>query len=137
MIKINPYLNFSGNTEEAFKFYQSVFKTELKLIRFKDMPDNAGVVDSEKEKIMHAALPIGENTLMATDTIESMGQKLNVGNNFYVSIHVKTDDEAKSLFAALSVGGKIEMELTKTEWSAMFGMFKDKFGIQWMINVEP
>lgn len=135
MVLINPYLNFAGKTEEAFKFYQSVFGTKLSLVRFKDLPGNAGVPENEKEKIMHASLPIGDkNTLMATDTVDSM--KLEVGNNYYVSLNVDNESEAKNYFDKLSAGGKIEMELTKTDWSPLFGMFKDKFGIQWMVNVD-
>src|SRR6266498_850848 len=136
MKAINPYLNFPGNTEEAFNFYKSVFGGEFSnLQRFKDTPEAPNVSASDGEKIMHVSLPIGkENTLMATDALESMGEKLTVGNNFYLTIETESQEEANKLFNALSEGGKINMSMAKTFWGAYFGMLKDKFGINWMIN---
>lgn len=138
MAVLNPYLNFAGNTEEAFNFYKSVFGGEfIMLQRFKDTPDGDKMSESDKEKIMHVALPIGKgNILMATDTLESMGQKLVEGNNYYLSLQVDTKEEADTLYNGLSAGGIIEMQLTDAFWGAYFGMFKDKFGIQWMINYD-
>jgi PhnB protein len=138
MATINPYLNFLGNTEEAFNFYKSVFGGEfLALQRFKDTPEAGNISASDGEKIMHVALPIGKgNILMATDALESMGQKLEVGNNFYISISAESEEEATKLYNALSVGGKIEMPLDKAFWGAYFGMFQDKFGVQWMVNYD-
>lgn len=138
MATIHPYLNFNGNTEEAFNFYKSVFGGEfLMLQRFRDTGEVNKLPEADKDKIMHIALPIGTGTiLMATDTLESMGQKLATGNNHYLSIDADSEKEATKLFKGLSAGGKVEMELQKTFWGAFFGMFTDKFGIQWMINYD-
>lgn len=138
MKSLNPYLNFAGNTEEAFNFYKSVFGGEFIVVqRFKDIPEGDKMPAADQEKIMHIALPIGEdNTLMATDTLESMGQTLTAGNNFYLTLNAESEQEADDLFKKLSDGGKIEMPMDKAFWGAYFGMLKDKFGIQWMINFE-
>ncbi len=137
MASIDPYLNFAGNTEDAFNFYKSVFGGEFMILqRFKDVP-GINVAEGDGEKIMHVSLPIGEgNVLMATDALDSMGQKLTVGNNFYISISAASKEEADALFTALSEGGTIEMPLQDTFWGAYFGMFADKFGIQWMVNFD-
>jgi PhnB protein len=136
MPTINPYLNFNGNTEEAFNFYRSVFGGEFRMVqRFKETPEADKVPPGEKEKIMHISLPVGKaNTLMATDTLESMGQKLTMGNNIQLSIETESEDEANRLFTGLSNGGKVTMQLDKTFWGAYFGMLTDKFGIQWMVS---
>jgi PhnB protein len=138
MTAINPYLNFNGNTEEAFNFYKSVFGREfLALMRFKDNPGCGQMADSDKERIMHVALPIGNGTvLMATDALESMGQKLTVGNNFYIAISPESKEEAERLFNGLCAGGKIEMPLQDMFWGAYYGSFTDKFGVQWMVNYD-
>jgi PhnB protein len=139
MPTLNPYLNFAGNTEEAFNFYKSVFGGEfLAVQRFKDVPPEAGKIpDNEKDKIMHIALPVGKgNILMATDALESMGQKLTVGNNFHITIQPDSKEEADRLFNGLSAGGKVEMPLQDMFWGAYFGSFRDKFGVQWMINYD-
>ena len=137
MATLNPYLNFNGNTEEAFNFYKSIFGGEFigGISRFKDTPEGTKLSAADGEKVMHVALPIGkENILMATDAMESMGQKLTVGNNFYLSLEAESKEEADKLYGKLSLGGKIEMPLQDAFWGAYFGMFADKFGIQWMIN---
>ena len=136
MARLNTYLNFLGNTEEAFKFYQSVFGGELSIVRFKDMPmEGVNLLKEDEDKIMHISLPInGEDVLMGTDALESMGQKLIEGNNVYLSIHPDTKEEADKLFKGLSAGGKIEMPITDQMWGDYYGSFKDKFGIGWMIN---
>lgn len=141
MTTINPYLNFNGNTEEAFNFYKSVFGGEFAAVmRFGDVAQTEGgkdmkVAENERDKIMHIALPIGSgNVLMATDALESMGQKLTVGNNFYISINVESKEEADKLFNGLSADGKVETPLGDTFWGDYFGMFTDKFGIQWMVS---
>ena len=139
MATINPYLNFMGKTEEAFNFYRSVFGGEFigGINRFKDTPDGDKMSASDQQKVMHIALPIGKgNILMGTDMLESMGQKLNAGNNFSISITAESKAEANKIYNALSVGGKIEMPLADAFWGAYFGMFADKFGIQWMVNYE-
>jgi PhnB protein len=136
MATINPYLNYQGNAEEAFKFYKSVFGGEFSSVqRFKDTPEADKVSAAERDKIMHIALPVGKGvTLMASDTLESMGQKLSAGNNFYLSITVDSRQEADRVFNGLSKGGKVEMPMQKTFWGDYFGMFADKFGVQWMVS---
>jgi len=138
MIKINTYLNFNGNTEEAFNFYKSVFGGEfLVLQRFKETPEGKNLSKEDREKILHIALRIGEvNTLMGTDASESMGFKLIVGNNFSISVSVDSKEEADRLFNGLSVNGKVEVPMDNDFWGGYFGMFVDKFGIQWMISFE-
>ena len=136
MLRVNPYLNFNGNTEEAFNFYKTVFGGEFRmLLRFKDTPEAEKIPVAEQEKIMHVALPIGNgNVLMATDALESMGQKLKSGNNFHLSIHTESKEEADNLFNKLSPGGSIMVTMADMFWGDYFGMLTDKFGIQWMIN---
>ena len=136
MITINPYLNFQGNTEEAFEFYRSVFGGEFAMIqRFKDTPEAAKLPESDQDKIMHIALPIGKhNMLMATDALESAGQTLTLGNNFMLSISTESDDETRKIFNALLAGGKVTIPLDKMFWGSYFGMCTDKFGVQWMVS---
>ncbi len=138
MKAVNPYLNFNGNTEEAFNFYKSVFGGQFAMImRFKDTQEASKLSASEQEKIMHIALPLKNGTiLMATDALESMGQKLNAGNNFYICISPESKEEGNKLFDALSAGGKIEIPYQKQFWGAWHGQFTDKFGIQWMVDFD-
>lgn len=134
---LNPYLNFNGNTEEAFNFYRSVFGTEfVALQRFRDTPEPIcrQVTPADADKIMHIALPIGTNNiLMATDALESMGQSVRAGDNFSLSLSADSHEEAGRLFHALSAGGTITMPLDKAFWGAYFGLLTDRFGIQWMV----
>jgi PhnB protein len=136
MTAVSPYLNFNGNTEEAFNFYKSVFGGEfLSVMRFKDNPECGEMTDADKERIMHISLPIGDGAvLMGTDSLESLGQKLTLGNNFYICLSPDTKEEADKLFNGLSAGGKIEMPIQDMFWGAYWGSFTDKFGVQWMIN---
>ena len=137
MVKLNPYLNFAGNTEEAFNFYKSVFGGEFtSMVRFKDMPmEGVNIPKKDQNKIMHIGLPIGrDNLLMATDTLESLGQTLVQGNNISISIHPESKKEADRIFSALSRGGTIEMPISDQAWGDYFGSLKDKFGVQWMVN---
>jgi len=137
MATVNPYLNFQGNTEEAFNFYKSVFGTEFSnIIRFKDV-QGVNAPGDDQEKIMHIALPIGNgNLLMATDMLESQGQMLKTGNNFAMSVQATSEDEALHFYNGLSAGGTIEAPYKKEFWG-YFGMFLDKFGVRWMINYAP
>jgi len=141
MATINPYINFSGNTEEAFNFYKSVFGGEFAAVmRFGDSPgcDQMPIAEGDKNKIMHIALPIGnENVLMATDMLESMGPKLEEGNNFSISFSADSREEADKIFKGLADGGKEEMPLADAFWGAYFGMLQDKFGIRWMVSHDP
>ena len=138
MATINPYVNFNGNTEEAFNFYKSVFGGEFAMIqRFKDTPESDKIPDAEKDKIMHIALPIGKgNVLMGTDALESMGQHLIMGNNYSISVSTESKEEADKLFDGLSNGGKVDMPIGDTFWDSYFGMFTDKFGLQWMVSFD-
>jgi PhnB protein len=136
MAVANVYLNFMGKTEEAFNFYKSVFGGDfLVLQRFKETPHGDQMSPADKEKVMHVALPVGKGTmLMGTDTLESMGQTLTVGNNVHIALEADSEAEAKKLFDGLSAGGTVTMPLEKVFWGAYFGMFTDKFGISWMVN---
>jgi len=138
MAAFNPYLNFNGNTEEAFIFYKSVFGGEFAMImRYGDIPGNENMPADVLSKIMHIALPIGNgNMLMATDSLESLGQKLVQGNNHYLCISPASKEEADELYTKLSVNGKIEMPIQDTFWGAYYGAFADQFGIQWMISYD-
>ena len=137
MAAVNPYLNFDGNTEEAFNFYKSVFETDFAMImRFKDVPSEYQMSESEGQKIMHIALPIGKGTvLMGSDVPEKMG-KVVVGTNVYMTLSADSKEEADKLFNGLSNGGQVTMPMSQAFWGAYFGMFKDKFGVQWMISYD-
>jgi len=133
----HPYLNFAGNSEDAFNFYKSVFGGEFQaLMRFRDFGQDAmGVPEAERDKIAHIALPLGpNNVLMATDVVSTMPSALRMGNNFYVMLDTESADEAQTLFDALSTGGQIEMPLQKTEWAELYGSLTDRYGVQWMVN---
>ena len=138
MVQINPYLNFLGNTEEAFNFYKSVFGGEFAMLqRFKDTPEADKVAKEDREKIMHVALPIGKgNVMMATDALESAGHTITIGNNISLSIATDSKEEADKIFNGLAAGGKIEMPIIDTFWGAYFGICNDKFGVQWMVNYD-
>lgn len=135
MPSINPYLNFAGNTEEAFKFYQTIFGGELNIMRFNDTPQADNVPPAIKDKVMHASLPIGNgNYLMATDACEEMGFNLKQGNNYYLCLNPDSREDADRIFNTLSEGGKVNTPLQDMFWGDYYGDLTDKFGIQWMIN---
>ena len=138
MAAINPYINFNGNAEEAFNFYKSVFGGEFaKIMRFGDMSSpEFPVSEKEANKIMHIALPIGKNILMANDVPESMGQVNENENRSKISISAASREEADRLFTGLSAGGNIEMPISDSPWGSYFGMFRDKFGIEWMVDFD-
>lgn len=139
-MKVNVYLNFAGNTEEAFEFYKSVFGGEFSsVVRFKDMPmEGMNIPKEDETKILHIGLPIGDGQmLMATDTLQSLGQELTQGNNLYVSVHPDSRDDADRLFNTLSAGGDVEMPIADQPWGDYYGAFTDKFGIRWMVNYNP
>ncbi len=140
MAQINPYLVFNGNCEAAFLFYKSVFGGEFPYIgKFKDMPADENYPPptvEEGERIMHVTLPISKETiLMGSDTTSQSGDFI-IGTNFSISINTDSQDEADKLFNGLSSEGTIIMPMNKTFWGAYFGMFTDKFGINWMINFD-
>ncbi len=141
MAKINIYLHFESKTEEAFNFYKSVFGGQFStFLRYSNVPDKSGfgeIPDTEKNKIMHVELPIGNtHTLMGADTLESMRQKITFGNNFAIFIRTSSRGETEKIFNGLSTDGKITMPLTKTFWSEYFGTCNDKFGIPWKVSYE-
>jgi PhnB protein len=137
MTKYNRYLNFAGNTEEAFSFYKSVFGGEfVSVLRFRDMPmPGVSLSEEDADKIMHIGLPLGQDqVLMASDVLESLGQRPIQGNNVYISVHPDSKQEADRLFTALSEGAEIEMAIADQPWGDYWGSLKDKFGVLWMIN---
>jgi PhnB protein len=140
MASINPHINFNGNAEEAFNFYKSVFGGEFaKVVRFKDLASaDFPVAEKEENKIMHIALPVGKNSmLMANDVPEIMGRTNENENRSKIVISAESKEEADKLFNGLSVGGQIEMPITDSPWGSYFGMFRDKYGIEWMLNFDP
>ena len=138
MALINPHINFNGNAEEAFNFYKSVFGGEFaKIMRFKDLASTEfPVAEKEANKIMHIALPIGKNILMGNDVPESMGTVNENENRSKIAISAESREEADKLFSGLSAGGNIEMPISDSPWGSCFGMFRDKFGIEWMIDFD-
>lgn len=137
---INPHINFNGNAEEAFTFYKSVFGGEFaKIVRLKDLASaEFPVAEKEENKIMHIALPIGKtNLLMGNDVPEFLGKVNENENRSKISISAETKDEADKLFNGLSAGGQIEVPITDSPWGSYFGMFRDRFGIEWMVDYDP
>ena len=140
MSRVSTYLNFPRQTEEAFTFYKTVFGSEFEgeISRFSSVPQQPGapeMKEEDKNLVMHVVLPIlGGHILMGTDAPESMGFEVKYGNNVYINLEPDTRAEADSLFAKLSMGGKVEMPLQDMFWGGYFGSCTDKFGVQWMIN---
>lgn len=139
MVTINPYINFNGNAEEAFKFYKSVFGTEFtKITRFKDLSSpEFPVPEKEANKIMYIALPIGNNILIANDVPESMGKVNENENRSKISISTESKKEAEKIFNKLSVGGQIECPFEESTVGSCFAMFRDKYGIEWTVEFDP
>ena len=140
MRTINPWINFNGNAEEAFTFYKSVFGGEFtKIIRFKDLASaEFHVVEKEENKIMYIALPIDTgNVLIANDVPEFMGQVNENENRSKILISTESKEEADRLFNGLSAGGKIEGPMGDSPWGTYAGMFRDKYGIEWIIECSP
>lgn len=143
MASVNTYLNFPRNTEDAFNFYKTVFGTEFKepgIMRFGDIPpsdDMPPIPDEDRNLVMHIALPIfNGHIIMGTDAPESMGFKLKMGNNVYISLHPDTRKETDELFRKLSTGGIVEQELQEMFWGDYYGSCSDKFGVHWMFNCD-
>jgi PhnB protein len=138
MALINPYINFNGNAEEAFTFYQSVFGGEFgAIIRFKDL-NNPDIPIDEKDadKIMRITLPIGENTLIANDVPESMGRVNENENRSKIAVSTTSRAEAERITAGLSAGGSVEMPFDESPWGTYFTMFRDKCGIEWTVEFD-
>ncbi len=138
MATINPSVNFNGNAQEAFAFYQSAFGgTFSKIVRFRDLAgEHFKVSEHEAEKIMHIALPIGPNILIGNDVPEFMGPVNEMENRSKISVSTQSREEADKLFTALSQDGTIEVPMNESPWGSYFGMFRDKFGIEWMIEFD-
>ena len=140
MAQINPHINFNGNAEEAFIFYKSVFGGEFtKIIRFKDLPSNPDfpIPASEANKLMHIALPIGQGFLFANDILEMMGRVDENENRSKITITAESLEEARKVYNGLSLGGQVEMPMEENPDGTYFAMFRDKFGIEWMIKFDP
>lgn len=134
---VNPYLNFAGNTLEAFEFYRSVFGGEFPMVlRYRDFPGNMGVSGADGDRIAHIALPIGPGMLMGTDVVGDQAASFNPGNNSYIVLAPDNADEAKRLFDGISAGGTVAMPMQATEWAEQYGIATDRFGVQWMVNYE-
>lgn len=143
MATVSTYLNFERETEEAFKFYKSVFGGEYmgEIMRYGDMPPDeksmGTIPDDVKDLVMHMTLSImGGHFLMGSDIPKGFGSGVNPGNNVYVMLSPDTKDETTRLFKALSEGGTVEMEIQDTFWDAYYGSCKDKFGVHWMFNFQ-
>ena len=140
MAVINPHVNFNGNAEEAFTFYRSVFGGEFaRIIRFKDIAGpEIPIAEKEENKIMHIALPVGKsNVLMGNDVPEILGRVNENENRSKISISTASKEEADKLFNGLSAGGTVEMPIADSPWGSYFGMFRDKYGIEWMVDFDP
>lgn len=140
MASVSTYLNFPGNTEEAFLFYRTVFGGDFigGIMRYQDIPlsdDMPPIDEKDWNLVMHVALPIlGGYLLMGSDAPESMGFQVKPGNNVYINLQPDTRAETRRLFEALAEGGTVEQELQDMFWGDFYGSCRDKFGIQWMFN---
>jgi PhnB protein len=139
MARVNTYLNFQGQAEEAFAFYAKVFGTQVTaLSRFSDMPGAGGPSElpaEEQNLVLHAELPIlGGHLLMATDMLRSMGHETRIGNNTTLCLDVDSKEEADRLYGALSEGGSEGSPMADMPWGAYWGVTLDRYGIRWMIN---
>lgn len=136
-MSLSTYLTFDGNCREAFAFYRSVFGGEYASFQtFADAPADMSVPDAEKDRVMHVSLPVGSSVLMGSDRATGFGPPLVVGNNFSVAIEGRSREHCEKVFAGLSAGGKVLMPLQETFWGAYFGLWTDRFGIQWMANYD-
>lgn len=137
MAAINPHIHFNGNAEEAFTFYKSVFGGEFaKMMRYKDISSaEYPIPENDANRIMHIALPIGKtNFLLGSDVMQMMGQVTENDNRNTISISAESREEADKLFNGLSEGGKVEMPMMDGPLGSYFGMFADKYGVQWMVD---
>ena len=138
MVSIQPHINFNGNAEEAFHFYQSVFGGEFsKIIRFKDLAGPGFEIDKEEEnKLMNIALSIGDNVLIGNDVPQFMGSVSEEENRSKIAIFAESRAEADHIFLGLSAGGSVEVPMADSPWGSYFGMLRDKYGIEWTITFE-
>ena len=137
--EVNTYLIFNGNREEAFQFYKSVFGGEFQYVgKYKDAPPEEGgeeLSEEDSNRIMHISLPIGSSVLMGSDSHPKFGD-VGFGDNFSISISPESTEEADKIFSGLTAGGRVDMPMQETFWSPYFGMLKDKFGVNWMIDLS-
>jgi PhnB protein len=140
MSRVNTYLNFQGNTEEAFNYYASVFGTQFPspITRFGDLPANPALPafsPEELSQVMHVELPIlAGHVLMGTDILASMGHELRIGNNTTISLELDSHEDADRIFAALSSVGSDTVGMQDMPWGAYWGVCLDRFGIRWMFS---
>jgi PhnB protein len=135
MATANLYLNFPGNTEEAFQYYQSIFGGEFEeLKRFSDTPFGANLPEADQTKMMHIRYALGNIRLMGTDVLSSQSQSLIIGTNFSICVDAKDKAEADVFYSKLSANGKAEMPMQDQFWGGYFGMCTDKFNVQWMVQ---
>jgi PhnB protein len=133
-MKLNPYLNFNGNCEEAFQFYAKVLNGEdLRVMKFRDSPMGAQMPENEKDMVVHARFTAGDTQVMGSD---APGGRYNKPQGYAVNIDVETPEEAERIFAGLSEGGNVGMVMQETFWAKRFGMVTDRFGTHWMVNCE-
>ena len=141
MARVNTYLNFQGQTEEAFAFYANVFGTEVTMLsRYSDMPAAGpmAIPPVERDLVMHAELPIlAGHMLMATDMLTSLGQETRIGNNTTLCLEVDSREEADRLYGSLAEGGSEGSPMADMPWGAYWGVTLDRYGIRWMINHSP
>jgi PhnB protein len=140
MRAINPWINFNGNAEEAFTFYKSVFGGEFtKIVRFKDLASaEFQVPENEAEKIMYIALPLGKNNvLLANEVPEFMGRVSEAENRSKIAVSAESREEADKIFSGLSAGGDVEGPIGEGPWGTYAGMFRDKYGIEWIVEFDP
>lgn len=139
MVTIHPHINFNGNAEEAFRFYQSVLGGVFKkIIRFKELSGpEFPVPEKEADKIMHIALTVGNNLLMGNDVPEVMGRVNERENRSKIFVSTESREEAERIFSGLSAGGDVEVPIGESPSDSCFGMFRDKFGIEWIIEFDP
>lgn len=139
MATLNTWINFNGNAQEAFDFYKSIFGGKFtKVVHFKDIAsDEFPVAESEENKIMYIALPIGATTLIANDVPEIMGRVNEKENRSKILVKAESKEEADRLFQGLSAGGEVEGPMGDSPWDSYAGMFRDKYGIEWIIEFSP
>lgn len=140
MRAINPWINFNGNAEEAFTFYKSVFGGEFtKIIRFKDLSSpEFQVAEDEANKIMYIGLPLGKNNvLIANDVPGFLGRISENENRSKIYVNAECREEADKIFNGLSAGGEVEGPIDDSPWGTYAGMFRDKYGIEWIVEFAP
>ncbi len=132
---LNPYLTFNGNCREAFEFYRMVFGGEFSILStYATAPPDMGVPEAKRDRIMHVSLPVGTSTLMGSDCCSAMGPPPVVGNNFTIAIEGESRAHCDEIFAKLPDGGTVITPLGEMFWGAYYGMWTDRFGINWLIN---